>query len=182
MNSDLDKEIIIEKSKNYSLRVLVILILILTLYFSIIFLLDPAEHTYFLLPTKEVVFVFSILGILTSLLVLFIILKNIFRKNGFIKINEKGVYNGFFLYNKNFINWGEIKNIKTIKYNHNRYVAVFLKNARNDEKGISSLFYNLNMKTMGTPYIINSGDLDCTFEELESAIREGFDRYKRKHS
>src|SRR5690606_5018716 len=118
--------------------------------FSIIFLLDPSGHTYFLLPTKEVVLVFSILGIFTSFLSMYIILKNIFKKNGFIKVDENGIYNGFFLYNKKFIKWQEIKNIKTIKYNHNKYVAIFLKNVTNDEKGFSLLFFNINKKTMGT--------------------------------
>ena len=49
----------------------------------------------------------------------------------------------------------------------------------NNEKWISSIFFKINQISMGTPYIITSGDLDCTFEELERLILESYNQSKK---
>jgi len=149
------------------------------LYILVKFLRYPSEHTYFLLPTKNTVIIFSIVGIVSCCLAIFLIIKSIFRKDVFLKIDEEGIYNGFFLYNKKLIKWEEISKIETIKYNYNNYIAIFLKETPNNEKGISSLFFKMNEKSMGTPYIISSGDLDCSFEELERLILESYNQSKQ---
>lgn len=33
---------------------------------------------------------------------------------------------------------------------------------------------------MGTPYLISSGYLDCTFKELEQFILESYNQYKKR--
>ena len=37
----------------------------------------------------------------------------------------------------------------------------------------------MNEKSMGTPYIITSGDLDCSFKELERLILESYNQSKQ---
>lgn len=173
------KTIIIEKNKNYFRRIVTILLMAFILYILVKFLRYPSEHTYFLLPTKNTVIIFSIVGILFCCLIIYLVIKSIFRKDTFLKIDREGIFNGFFLYDKKFIKWEEIRMIDTIRYNYNNYIAIFLKESSNNEKGISSVFFKINEKSMGTPYIIHSGDLDCSFSELENFINDAFLKYKR---
>lgn len=174
------KEIIVNKNRNYFKPVLALIIIIGALYFLIFrFLRYPAEHTYFLLRTKEIVVIFSIIGIIICLLVMYIVVKNLFRKNIFLKIDGQGIYNGFFFYDNKFIKWSEIDRIETIRH-YNNYIAIFVKKISNKEKGINRLFYKINELTMGTPYIIYSGDLDCSFSDLEKNINEMFIKYKKR--
>lgn len=172
------KTTIIGKNKNYFKRIGIIVLIVFVLYILFKFLCYPSEHTYFLLPTKSTVIIFSIVGIVSCCLVIFLVVKS-FRKEAFLKIDGEGIFNGFFLYNKKAIKWEEISNIKTITYNYNNYIAIFLKETSNNEKGISSLFFKMNEKSMGTPYIISSGDLDCSFEKLEQLILESYNQSKR---
>ncbi|ABQ06709.1 hypothetical protein B0A63_25155 [Flavobacterium johnsoniae UW101] len=179
MNNIQMKTIIIEKNKKYFKRIAIILLMIFVLCGLVIFLRYPSEHTYFLLPTKNAVIIFSIVGIITCALIIFLLIKSIFRKDIFLRIDQQGIFNGFFLYSKKLIKWEEISKIETIKYNYNNYIAIFLKETPNNEKGISSLFFKMNEKSMGTPYIITSGDLDCSFDELERLILESYNQSKQ---
>jgi hypothetical protein len=173
------KTTIIGKNKNYFKRIGILVLMVFVLYMLVEFLRYPSEHTYFLLPTKSTVIIFSIVGILSCSLVIFLVVKSILRKEVFLKIDGEGIFNGFFLYSKKVIKWKEISEIKTIKSNYNNYIAIFLKETPNNEKGISSLFFKMNEKSMGTPYIINSGDLDCSFEDLEQLILESYNQSKK---
>jgi len=174
------EKIIINKSKNYLKSILIIVLMLCVLYFlGFKFLRYPSEHTYFLLPTKNTVIIFSIVGILTCILVIFLVIKSIFRKNVFLKIDRDGIFNGFSFYSDKLIKWEDISKIETIKYNHNNYLAIFLKETLNNEKGIIYLLYKMNEKTMGTPHIISSGDLDCSFEELEQLILDSYNQSKQ---
>lgn len=173
------KTTIINKNKNYFKRIGIIVLMVFVLYILVKFLRYPSEHTYFLLPTKNTVIIFSIVGIVSCCLAIFLIIKSILRKDVFLKIDEEGIFNGFFLYNKKLIKWEEISKIETIKYNYNNYIAIFLKETPNNEKGISLLFFKMNEKSMGTPYIITSGDLNCSFEELERLILESYNQSKQ---
>ncbi len=172
------KTTIIKKNKNHFRRIAIILLMVLSIFILIKFLRYPSEHIYFLLPTKNSVIIFSLIGIFTSVLVVYVVLKNIFKKDAILKIDEQGIFNGFFFYDKKFIKWEEISKVETIRYNHNNYIAIFLKEMTNNERGISSLFFRMNKMSMGTPYIIYSGDLDCSFKELERLILESYNEVK----
>lgn len=74
------------------------------MYILIQFARYPSQHTYFLLPTIEAVIIFSIAGLLSSCLVIILIVKSIFRKATFLRIDNEGIFNGFFLYEKKLLN------------------------------------------------------------------------------
>lgn len=174
------KEIIIKKNRNYFKPTVVLILMFCTLYFLFFkFLLHPAEHTYFLLRTKEIVVVFSIIGIMSCFLGIYIVTKSLFLKNAFLKIDEQGIFNGFFLYKNKFVEWKEISRVETIRHNYNNYIAIFIKRTSNKEKGINYLLYKINEFSMGTPYIIYSGNLECSFRELEKVINDAFLDYKK---
>ncbi len=168
------KTIIINKNRNYFRPILALIIIIWAFYFGFKFLLYPSEHISFLFRTKEIVVIFSTVGILSCFLGIFIIIKSMFRKNAFLKIDEQGIYDGFSFYNNKLIKWQEISRIETIRYNYNNYIAIFTKRTLNKEKGINYLLYKINELSMGTPYIISSGYLDCSFSELEKNVNDAF--------
>lgn len=177
----IDKTVTINKSKNYFRPILIIVLMFCMLYGLVFkFLRYPSEHTYFLLPTKNTVIIFSMIGVVTCFLVLFVITKTLFRRSTILKIDEQGIFNGFSFYKNKFIKWEEISKIETIRYNHNNYIAIFLKETLNKEKGIYYFLYKMNEKSMGTPHIIFSGDLDCSFEELERLILESYNQRVNK--
>jgi len=174
------KTVIFNRNTNYLRKITILILLAVVLYFLMKLLLNPSKHVYFFLPTKEVVVLFSIVGILFCLLGYLVVFKSIFLKNAYLKIDHLGIFNGFFLYQKKFLKWEEIDVIRTIRYNHNNYITIFLKKDINNERGLSYVFYKLNIISLGTPFIIYSGDLNCRFNELEKTINDAFLEYKKK--
>jgi len=59
-------------------------------------------------------------------------------------------------------------------------LAIFSNKSINNEIGLSYLFYKINKITIGTPYIITSGYLDCNFSEIEKVVNKAFAEYKKK--
>ncbi len=104
----------------------------------------------------------------------------IFLENAFLRIDKEGIYDGFSLYDHKFISWEEIYRIKIISYNYNNYIAIFTTKRLQKEKGIKLLFYKLNEFSMGTPFILTSGYLDCSFKELERLVLDAYEKSKRK--
>ena len=170
--------IIISKKKYNFRAILALIIVIFAFFFSLKFLLHPSEYIYFGLPSKEIVVIFSVIGLLSCLIVAFVIMKVMFRKNTFLRIDKHGIYDGFSLYDCKFIKWEEISRIKIINYNYNNYIAIFTTKRLQKEKGINLLFYKMNEFSMGTPYIITSGYLDCSFKELERIILDAYKENK----
>ena len=129
------KEIIINKNRNYLKPILLIALMLYILYGLIFkFLRYPAEYTYFLLRTEEIVVIFSIVGIIVCPLVIFLIMKTLIKKNAFLKIDELGIYDGFSIYDNKFIKWREIDRIETIRHNYNNYIAIFVKEYQTKRK------------------------------------------------
>ena len=112
--------------------------------------------------------------------ILFIILKSILRKNAFLKVDNEGIFDGFSFYNNKYIKWEEVKRIETIRHNYNNYIAIFTNKSLNKEKGLSYILYKINELSMGTPYIISSGYLKCSFKDLEKTINDAFLEHKKK--
>lgn len=171
---------IIIKKKKYNVRAILALItVIFGFLFSLEFLLHPSEYIHFRLRSKEIVIIFSVIGLVSCFIAAFVILKVMFRKNAFLRIDKHGIYDGFSSYDCKFIKWEEIDRIHTINYNYNNYIAIFNTKRLQKEKGINLLFYKMNEFSMGTPYIITSGYLDCSFKELEQFILDAYKKNKR---
>ncbi|TRZ41657.1 STM3941 family protein [Robertkochia solimangrovi] len=171
--------IIHKKNKNrLILSIILIVLLIVLFYFLVIFFKNPSEHTFFLFPTKNSILLFSLFGMTVTLIAFLNFIYNIFfMPNPILRIDDTGIYNEFFYYNKKHIIWSEIKTIQAIKYNqHEHYIAIFLKELVNNERGIRRIIFSLNHKLIGTPYLINYRSLDCSFNQLKKEI---FDAYKQ---
>jgi len=172
------KTTILRKKKNYigSLILMLFSVLILMILFD--FMRHPSDYTYFLIPTRNSVVIFSIVGILPFLLFLYILLKNILRKDPYLEINKLGILNDFFLHEKKLIRWEDISKIETIRYSNNKYIGIFLHENQNNEKGISWLFFKIYKISLGTPFIINPVEFDYNFNDLMKLILENYEESK----
>ena len=173
------KTIVIEKSRNYFKPIAILILILFILLLGFKFLIHPSEYISFLLRTEEIVIIFSIIGIIFCFLGIYIVLISLFRKNAFLKIDEVGIYDGFSFYKNKLIKWNDVCKIETVRYNNTNYLAIFLKKIHNNEKGINYLLYKMNELYTGTPYIISSGYLECSFSELEKTINDAFLAYKK---
>ncbi|THD67411.1 hypothetical protein E7Z59_07045 [Robertkochia marina] len=168
------------KNTNYKWYVLgCITSLVVITYLLWTFLKNPDSHTWWLLPTKNSVITFSIIGLIILLFTIWVLFK-LLTKKGHVKIDSHGIYNDFFLSNKKQINWNEIEKIDTINHNHNQYLAIYLKNQNLIENtGLNYLASKINISTFGTSHIMITSILNCTYDELFNEISKRFEQQKK---
>lgn len=140
---------------------------------------SPDDYTYWLLRTKEIVFLVGCLSFVLGAICLCILIMSIRNKNFYIKIDEHGLFLGNSSYKTKLIKWNKIKSLGVTKKNYNRYILVFVKGVHSDdEKGLAKVFFNSNLKRYGTPYLINNGGLNGSFDEIKTAIETAWIHYR----
>ena len=168
-------------NKNGVFIILIILFIIMSL--GIAFLTYPSFFISSLFRNKTIIIICGAFCCLSIFLVIPYILMLFSHKPGVI-ICDKGIINRSNWTNLGLIAWNDIINIKRKKIGKGKYIIVFLKNpdyymskVKNPVTKLNITQYNI---TYDTPVVINPKTLSCTFDELESALREGFERYKRE--
>lgn len=106
-------------------------------------------------------------------------MKNILRKDPYLKIDKLGIMNDFFLHDKKLIRWEEISKIEAIRYSNNNYIGIFVNENQNNEKGISWLFSRIYKVSLGTPYIINPVEFDYNFNDLMKLFLENYEESRK---
>lgn len=173
------KTTILRKKKNFIGSLILILFSVLILMILFDFWRHPSDYTYFLIPTRNSVVIFSIVGIFAFVLFIYILLKNILRKDPYLKIDKLGIMNDFFLHDKKLIRWEEISKIEAIRYSNNNYIGIFVNENQNNEKGISWLFSRIYKVSLGTPYIINPVEFDYNFNDLMKLFLENYEESRK---
>lgn len=174
----MEKTLIIKKNriKFYIYFVLSTILLFGALAMSIIGSLNPSKYVYWFLPSKEIVFVVSVIGIIFTIMGLILVLYNVFNDKYYIEINNQGVFIGLLPYHNRFVRWEDIEEIEEKKINYNKYLVLFVKDPilylDNDNNLLHKFFFKMNLNMHGTPYFINTNSLDCSFEELKKNIIE----------
>ena len=84
------------------------------------------------MPNKLVVFLTGILGALASLVLLYIMIKSVFNKNFYIRINPEGLYLGIIQYSNKLIYWKDITGVTVAQ-------LFFLENSFQKHKILTSL-------------------------------------------
>ena len=79
------KTTILRKKKNFIGSLILILFSVLILMILFDFWRHPSDYTYFLIPTRNSVVIFSIVGIFAFVLFIYILMKYLFRKDPFLK-------------------------------------------------------------------------------------------------
>lgn len=176
-------DIIFKKNKHKYLFFILLLcvILIVVVYISLLFILNPSHYIFWLMPNKTIVFLLGILGILSSLILLYIIVKSTFNKNFFIRINEKGLYLGIIQYSNKLIYWKDIARVESMEINGIKHILIYIKNVeyyKNKEKGIQKHFFSLSAKKYKTPFVINVNALSDNFGVIIKSIISNWERYK----
>ncbi|MBC7556631.1 MAG: hypothetical protein H7195_06685 [Chryseobacterium sp.] len=167
------------KIKTNKIQILgLIIIMVVILFCSLVALQNPGKYTYFLFRSKIIVFFLAVLGILLSIYVITYYSKILFKKEYF-GTNREGIYNGCSYLKEKQINWHEIVELNEIKYQGISRIRVkvidnkkYLKNLNFMTKYIA----DRTIKDLGTPIIIDSANLDCTFDEIKKLI---FDNWKK---
>ncbi|UKB85401.1 hypothetical protein LF887_07200 [Chryseobacterium sp. MEBOG06] len=176
-------DIVFRKNKLKYLFFFVILLIILlfTIYFSIKFISNPSKYIYALMPNELIVFIVGIMGILGSFVLSYIMIKSIFNKEFFIRINQKGLFLGIIQYSNRLINWNDITKIEIIDVNNIKHIIIYIKNIeyyKNKEKGLEKYFFISRTKKYGTPYVINTNALSAKISDITEAIVQNWKKFK----
>ena len=176
-------DIIFKKNKPKYLFFLLLLFVILFFisYFSILFISNPSKYISVFFRNELIVYLFSILGILGSLILTQIIVKSVFNKNFFIRINQKGLFIGIIQYSNKLIYWDDITKIKNMKINNIEHIIIYIKNIeyyKDQEKGIQKYFFITTTKKYGTPFVINTSALNGKVTEITEAMIQDWQKFK----
>lgn len=176
-------DIIFKKNKSkYLLFIsLLLIILFIVVYISALFIFNPSEYIYWLMPNKVIVFLVGILGVLGSLILLYIIVKSIFNKNFHIRINQDGLFLGIIQYSNKLILWKDITGVESVEINGIKHILINVKNIdyyKNYEKGIQKHFFMSRTEKYNTPFIINVNALSDNFNDIIKSIIASWEKYK----
>ncbi|QIY90536.1 STM3941 family protein [Chryseobacterium gallinarum] len=177
-------DIIFKKSKpKYLFFILILLVIIISvLYFGILWVKNPSKYIFWLMPSKIIVFFVGSLAILSSIILIYFLIKSIFNKKFFIEINEKGLFLGIIQYSNKLIYWEDITHIESVKINGVNHILIFVKNIehyKNKEKGIQKYFFTSTSKKYGTPFVINVNALSDKFENIVETIIITWEKCKK---
>jgi len=176
-------DIIFKKNKLKYLFIIILLLAILffTLYFSTLFVLRPSKYLYTLMPNEMIVFLVGILGFLGCSVLLYIIVKSIFNKEFFIRINKDGLFIGIIQYSNKLINWNDIIKIEIIEINNIQHIIIYIKNIehyKSQEKGIQKYFFESRTKKYNTPFVINTSALSSNANDIMELIVSYWKKFK----
>jgi hypothetical protein len=169
------------KFKYLFIALLLLVIIIFTGYISTLFIFHPSEYIYWLMPNKLVVFLTGILGALVSLVLLYIMIKSVFNKNFYIRINQEGLYLGIIQYSNKLIYWKDITGVESMEINGIKHILIHIKNIeyyKNKEKGIQKYFFTLNTEKYKTPFAINVTALSDKFDVIMQSIIRNWGKFK----
>lgn len=143
---------------------------------------NPENYTFVLLPSKYLVLILSILGIVTIVYLSNFLIRLIFTKKAFFEINEKGIYNGLGFTKEKQIEWSNIEEVDIINYKGIQRIRVKLYNYRpyiENTDFITRFILKQTVNDLGTPIIIDNVYLKCSFEDLGKIIFEYWEKYKK---
>lgn len=171
----------IKKKKFKIITILIIVIILLAC--CVVAIQNPGKYTFVLLPSKYLVIILCVLGIITIPYLCNFLIGLVFNKNAFFEINETGIYNGLGFIKKKQIDWRFIKEIDTVNYQGIFRIRVKVydnKSFIENTDFITQFILRQIIKELGTPVLLDNIYLNCTFEELEKAVLDGWEKYKSK--
>ncbi len=175
-----DSKIKLSKKKIYKS----IVVLIIFLLICLLFVFYPDTFTSIIFRNKYLIFLIGISGIIFSILYLYPIINKLFKLNIGLEINENGIINNTEYLNLGLIKWSDVSNIRIKEFGKGRYLLLDLKNEEDYLNRLNSnvfkFYAKFNKVQYGTIVHITHSTLECTFEELEQFIIEGYDSSKNK--
>jgi len=169
------------KLKYFIICFLLLLIIIGTLYIGFQFISNPTKYIFWMLPTETSVFSLGIIGILASLVLIYILIKTLLNKNFNIKIDKNGLFLGLIQHSKKLVLWNDITKIESIKIDGTKYIIIYVRNVEyygENEKGIQKHFFNSKTNKYKTPFVININSLSENFDTILNSIITNWKKYK----
>lgn len=176
-------DIIFKKNKPKYLFFILLLLIILfiAVYISTLFIFNPSKYIYWLMPNELIVFLVGIMGILGVLVLLYIMIKSVFNKNFFIRINQDGLFLGIIQYSNKLIYWKDITGIESVEINGIKHISIYIKNIeyyKNQERGIQKYFFTTRTEKYKTPFVINVNALSDSFNDIIKSIIASWEKFK----
>ncbi|RST27722.1 STM3941 family protein [Chryseobacterium lacus] len=164
----------------YFISVLLI-ILLASVYISIVFIYTPSEYIYWLMPNELSVFLVGASLAVCSLIILYILIKSVFNRNFYIRINQDGLYLGIIQYSNKLIHWKDITGIESVEINGIKHILIYIKNIecyKKYEKGIQKYFFVSRNEKYKTPFVINVSALSDNFNDIIKSIIANWEKFK----
>lgn len=173
-----DVKIKFSKKKMYK----TIIVLIVFLLICVLFVFYPNTFTSVIFRSKYLIFLIGISGIIFSVLYLYLLINKFCKLNIGLEINENGIINNSEYLDIGLIKWSDVNNIRVKEFGKGRYLLLDLKNEEDYFSRLNSAVFKFyakfNKVQYGTIVHIAHSTLECTFEELEKLIIEGYDSSK----
>lgn len=176
------KDIKIKLSKKKILKTIVVLIIFLSI--CLLFVLYSDTFTSVIFRSKYLIFLIGISGIIFSILYLYPIINKLYKLNIGLEINENGIINNTEYLNLGLIKWSDVNNVRVKEFGKGRYLLLDLKNEEDYINKLNGFVFKcyakFNKAQYGTIVHIAHSTLECTFEELEQLVIEGYNSSKNK--
>ncbi len=174
------KDVKVKLSKKKMYKTIVVLIIFLLI--CMLFVFYPNTFTSGIFRSKYLIFLIGISGIIFSILYLFPIISKLFKLKIGLEINEIGIINNTEYLNIGLIKWSDVNSIRVKEFGKGKYLLLDLKNEEEYFNRLSSILFKFyakfNKVQYGTIVHITHSALECTFEELEKLIIEGYNSSK----
>lgn len=178
-----NKKMKIEK-KTFKIA-MILMIIVFAFFCCIIAVQNPERYIFILLPSKYLVLILSILGILVMPYLFVYFYKLLLSKSSYFAINENGIYNGLsFLKEKNVL-WKDVVAIDTVKYQGILRIRIKIKDYNiylNKLNFFSKYIAEETIKEMGTPILIDNIYLKSDFIDLSNMIFKYWEEYKSQRA
>lgn len=176
------KDVKIELSKKKIYKTIFVLIIFLSICLLFVFYSDTFTSVIF--RNKYLIFLIGISGITFSILYLYPIINKLYKFNIGLEINENGIINNTEYLNLGLIKWSDVNNVRVKEFGKGRYLLLDLKNEKDYVNKLNSTVFKFyakfNKVQYGTIVHIAHSALECTFEELEQLVIEGYNSSMNK--
>lgn len=141
----------------------------------------PEDFTSYRYRNPKVAKVVGAIGMFFfSIILIYIPIKLFDKKPGLI-IDEKGIFDNSSAVTVGFIEWSDVKSLKTISINSTKLLLICMYNPEKYMDGfnkVKRVMLKTNNRIYGTPISINATGLKINFKNLEELITEKFQQYK----
>ncbi len=167
------EEIQIELSRN---KILLLLLLgIVFFLISVILITKPSEFLNYKMRSEKLILIIGWVGfILFGIITMFLFIKLFDSKPGLV-INKKGILDNTSTNPSGFIKWSDIISVVVKKSGYIQFILIKVKNPNEyiERSGrINRIALKQNTREHGTPLVLTSTSLKCSFEELKKYISE----------
>ena len=149
------------------------------------FIVNPEKFVSPVFRSSEFILIAGICASLMFSYIAIIISKKLFDKKIGLIINQNGIVDNTSGMEIGLIEWNDITAIRIGQVKSTKFLLIDTDQPEKYLKKVNSFkarMMKLNTSMYGTPLSISSNSLKCNFDELENAVRMGFEKSKMPNS